>query len=542
MPTPDLRHLLSDEAPAQPLPATVVVGFAITLAALGVALNGTGLLVPGQLGWLASVALIALALTPCLAIALISLLTLAGILLLHLLINHTHTGLDSVELCMLVTTVAATPVGLGIRRWRQSRRHLRQRDRELALQRALISAVFAGGEGIALLAADGRVLCCNDTGLHLLNLTDNRRVIGYNWFDHWGVQQRRVAQAAWTRAQQGAPAEFDAGAPAFGGDYRHWRVRLVAVAPVDHGERLMLVFFRDISADIEARQALETRGNELKLLLGSIDDGFFAIDRHWRFTHINAHGAGLLRVRGLDDLRGRDLWSLLPDAHRNGLGDLIRQTLDEGRGGEIQWHDDQRDRWFKVRTISNPEGASVLFRDITEQLAEEGRRSEQLARLQVSQELAAVGSWQLDPGSGRLHLSPKALHLLGLPEESPAAEHKRRLLACLHPQDRLSLVQAIIAGDEPEGFDITVRMPDLAGPGGCRHLRWVARAARCGGERHLFGVVQEVTAQIQAGSEEPRGSAHAGPALHPASQPAPRQFAGINPPGNTQESTPLAPA
>ena len=103
--------------------------------------------------------------------------------------------------------------------------------------------------------------------------------------------------------------------------------------------------------------------------------------------------------------------------------------------------------------------ASVLVRKNAE--SEVSRR--QLLREQV-QELAQLGSWQWEPGAGRVEISGELLRIIGAAPEEPEME-TARLLEFVHPEDRRVLTEAIHAAEAGRNgalFNLRVVRPDAA--------------------------------------------------------------------------------
>jgi signal transduction histidine kinase len=115
------------------------------------------------------------------------------------------------------------------------------------------------------------------------------------------------------------------------------------------------------------------------------------------------------------------------------------------------------------------------------------RRSE--ARLEEAQRVAQLGSWELDPGSGRMTFSPELAGMLAISDPTP---DRAAFLAAVHPDDRESVagVMALQAGD---GRPVEVVHRLRPGDGAERVVVLRAWESAEGPARRLFGTVQDIT-------------------------------------------------
>ena len=132
-------------------------------------------------------------------------------------------------------------------------------------------------------------------------------------------------------------------------------------------------------------------------VLESMSAAFYAVDRSWRFTYVNAEAERLLgRARG--DLLGGDIWELFPAAVGTVFETAYKGALARGEPTVFEaYYPPPLDGWYELRVWPGPDGLSVYFLDITERRAAQSatdrasRRAELLT--QVGEELAGT----LDP-------------------------------------------------------------------------------------------------------------------------------------------------
>ena len=130
---------------------------------------------------------------------------------------------------------------------------------------------------------------------------------------------------------------------------------------------------RDLSERNHARAALQESARTMNNILENTTDGFFAVDRDWKFTYLNAEAEVLLE-RGREALIGADLWETFPDLKGSVFETNYRQVMDENVAVEFEASDVAGKTWFEVHAYPSGGGVSVFFRDITERRRTEEER------------------------------------------------------------------------------------------------------------------------------------------------------------------------
>ena len=126
----------------------------------------------------------------------------------------------------------------------------------------------------------------------------------------------------------------------------------------------------------------EQRGSAATLddPLAAVPDAVCHLDRHWRFTYLNATVATLAQQR-VQELLGRPLLDCFPRLRNTLLEERIGQVLTDGRPRTFAFHDPGRDHWYEVRVFPDANGAAVVIRkgeEITEGVEQPGLQSWQI--------------------------------------------------------------------------------------------------------------------------------------------------------------------
>jgi PAS domain S-box-containing protein len=134
-------------------------------------------------------------------------------------------------------------------------------------------------------------------------------------------------------------------------------------------------------------------------VLEAMNAAFFALDREWRFTYVNAESERVL-ARTREELLGRSIWEAFPGTADSAFGENYRAAADTGRERVFESYYPPFQAWYEVRAWPGPDGLSVYFLDVTERRAaqESARRSAQ--RLALVAEATSVMSDALITGQG----------------------------------------------------------------------------------------------------------------------------------------------
>jgi diguanylate cyclase (GGDEF)-like protein/PAS domain S-box-containing protein len=123
--------------------------------------------------------------------------------------------------------------------------------------------------------------------------------------------------------------------------------------------------FQDISAQKSAEEDAEALSERLQKTLESITDGFFTLDRAWRFTYLNQEAARLLQ-RPREELLGQDFWDCLPEAIGTRLERAYRQAMIAQETAIFEEYYRPFGTWFDVRAYPSADGLAVYLQDVTD--------------------------------------------------------------------------------------------------------------------------------------------------------------------------------
>jgi len=132
--------------------------------------------------------------------------------------------------------------------------------------------------------------------------------------------------------------------------------------------------FRDVTQreqlleSVEARHAeAEAARKQYEIILERISDGFVALDRTWRYTYVNSF-AGRMLGRNAPDLIGKHIWTEFPEGRGQKFHLAYEQAANEQRPVQIREYYPPWKRWYENRIYPSPDGVSIFFTDVSEQV------------------------------------------------------------------------------------------------------------------------------------------------------------------------------
>ena len=134
----------------------------------------------------------------------------------------------------------------------------------------------------------------------------------------------------------------------------------------------------DKSAEDERWQAQEDLREAYQHTAGileSITDAFYALDRQWRFTYLNAQAERLL-FRPRAELLGKNIWEEFPGSEDADFYGRVHQAAAQQTALTFEEFYAPLSAWFDVRVYPSLEGLAVYFHDISDR-----KRNEDTLRL-----------------------------------------------------------------------------------------------------------------------------------------------------------------
>jgi PAS domain S-box-containing protein len=143
-----------------------------------------------------------------------------------------------------------------------------------------------------------------------------------------------------------------------------------------------IVFERDRS--LVALQSSEAQSRDI---LESINDGFLALDEHWRYTYLNQSAATLLG-RTVEDSIGKTIWEEYPGLTGTEFERVYRRAMNDRIAGSATAFYPDHDCWYEARAYPATQGIAIYFKDVTAHIQLELERDRLLQQEQTAREEA----------------------------------------------------------------------------------------------------------------------------------------------------------
>ncbi len=154
----------------------------------------------------------------------------------------------------------------------------------------------------------------------------------------------------------------------------------------DQTDGAVLVLF-GIDALKRAQFERQRLQHETELIFESLKDGLIAVSRDWTVTYVNTAGARLTQF-AREDMLGRNLWELFPDAKNSLFEDNYRQVMVEQITLEFEAHSSVLEAQFEISVVPVQAGITIFFRNVTE------RRTAELVVAQTQAKLGVLAESQ----------------------------------------------------------------------------------------------------------------------------------------------------
>ncbi|MBI3889639.1 PAS domain-containing protein [Candidatus Saccharibacteria bacterium] len=115
----------------------------------------------------------------------------------------------------------------------------------------IISCFYGSSEDcIKVLDLDNRLMSFNPNGLKVMEIDDEKSVIGKDWLNLWETEMKQKAQDALAIARTGKLARFEGYCPTFKGTMKYWEVSIAPLYGDFNQIQWLLVMSRD-STDLK---------------------------------------------------------------------------------------------------------------------------------------------------------------------------------------------------------------------------------------------------------------------------------------------------
>jgi len=258
----------------------------------------------------------------------------------------------------------------------------------------------------------------------------------------------------------GTPADFETYAKAVD--------RYIHIVTFPLGGRRFASIIEDISARRKAEEALKIGEERYRALFNSMTEGFAlhetvtdAEGRAVDYVFLDVNPA-FERLTGLrrEEVVGRRVREVLKHIKPDWIETYGRVALTGEPIKFERYYPEPLNRWFEIYAYRPaPRQFAVVFMDISQRKMTEEALRESERRHERSQEIAHLGSWELDVAGDRLTWSDEVFRIFGLRPGEFATTYEA-FLAAVHPDDRKAVDAAYQGSCRPghDGYEIEHRV------------------------------------------------------------------------------------
>lgn len=200
---------------------------------------------------------------------------------------------------------------------------------------------------------------------------------------------------------------------------------------------------------------------EPALILERINEGFYAIDREWRFLQIN-RSAELFWGKTGKEMLGRDMRSIFARFAGSPSHLAHQRAFDTGENQTLDTYSTATGAPVQLRLFPFNDGLTAYFLDLTRPRQMEHDLRERNELLTLAELSAGIGVWVADLVAGTVRGTPQFFRLMGLDPsmEEVSVEVPRGVR---HPQDRQRVTEgfkeALAAGRDVYEVEYRVILP-----------------------------------------------------------------------------------
>lgn len=158
-------------------------------------------------------------------------------------------------------------------------------------------------------------------------------------------------------------------------------VRVMCEAELVNDKCILYGSFQDIDKIKKTESEVLRSFEEKNVILESIGDAFFAIDRDWVVNYWNKEAARLLG-RSKNEVLNKNIRDVFPISESPESYTKYNQAVDSNQVVHFEDYYEPLDRWLEVSAYPSVNGLSVFFKDITERKLSEKQLNELNRNLQ----------------------------------------------------------------------------------------------------------------------------------------------------------------
>ncbi|WP_290795812.1 PAS domain S-box protein [Flavihumibacter sp. UBA7668] len=104
---------------------------------------------------------------------------------------------------------------------------------------------------------------------------------------------------------------------------------------------------------------------QIREILESISDAFYALDNNWNFTYFNKEAENLLLKRA-DEVLGKNIWELFPASVHTPIRKIYQKVARTKKKESFEYYFPGDGKWYEINAYPSNGGISAYFKNIDE--------------------------------------------------------------------------------------------------------------------------------------------------------------------------------
>ncbi|MBB6445465.1 C4-dicarboxylate-specific signal transduction histidine kinase [Bacillus benzoevorans] len=138
---------------------------------------------------------------------------------------------------------------------------------------------------------------------------------------------------------------------------------------------------------IERTKELAAAKERIKKIVGSITDGFAALDKNWNYIYVNDHHYFPHNLKAKDVI-GKSIWDIFPGTIHTNVYDEFHRAMEERVAIHFEAPSSYDDSWLEISVYPFDDGICCYFKNITEKKKYE-KEMKRLSGLDLIGQMAA---------------------------------------------------------------------------------------------------------------------------------------------------------
>lgn len=170
------------------------------------------------------------------------------------------------------------------------------------------------------------------------------------------------------------------------------------------------------TAKVRSEDAVSIAQQDFVDTVESLEDGFFSLDREWRFIYLNRRAAENVGFAP-EELIGKNIWEVFPTILGTAHETAYRKAMEERVSVSVEIWGTLTSKWYRLGASPSSSGIGVVWTDITEQHRLREALREQKEHYRTLFEASPAGILVFAPDGSILEFNERAHTQLGYSRE-----------------------------------------------------------------------------------------------------------------------------